>query len=194
MRRSRVARQRYLLSGAKGKAPRTRPHRSASEGLVARLALGSTTATRGHDHRGGLRGSKGRQDLNLQPSASKADALSIERRGRDRAQGHVGRNACLELDPSALKHGTDYPCVGNRDQRLTIDALGPRKRLRAKLARTSEKPSVPAQQAPSCSDLRASNHIRPLALGCQRIRRNRGRVAAQAACRRLDLLSALALP
>ena len=58
MRRSRVARQRYLLSGAKGKAPRTRPHRSASEGLVARLALGSTTATWGDDHRGGLKGSK----------------------------------------------------------------------------------------------------------------------------------------
>ena len=58
MRRSRVARQRYLLSGAKGKAPRTRPHRSASEGLVARLALGSTTATGGDDHRGGLKDRK----------------------------------------------------------------------------------------------------------------------------------------
>src|SRR5215207_9716912 len=93
----------------------------------------------------------------------------VEIRDRDRAQGHVGRSACLELDPSALKHVTDYPPAGNCDRRLTIHALGPRKRLNAKLARTSEKPSVPAQQAPSCSNLRASNHIRSLALGCQRI-------------------------
>jgi len=34
MRRSRVARQRYLLSGAKGKAPRTRPHQARPRGLL----------------------------------------------------------------------------------------------------------------------------------------------------------------
>src|SRR3954451_3658594 len=40
---------------AKRKAPRARPHQGASEGLVARLALGSPTATGGDDHRRRLR-------------------------------------------------------------------------------------------------------------------------------------------
>jgi hypothetical protein len=84
-------------------------------------------------------------------------------------QGHVGRSSCLEFDPSALKHVTDHLCVSNRNRWLTINALGTGKRLNAKLASASEKLSIPTQQAPGCSYLRASNHIRPLALGCQRI-------------------------
>jgi hypothetical protein len=90
----------------------------------------------------------------------------VELRGRDRAQGHVGRSSCLEFNPSALKHVTDYPPVGNRDRRLTIHALGTHKRLNAKLAGAGKSFSIPTQQAPGCSDLRASNHIRSLALVC----------------------------
>src|SRR5215216_6255349 len=84
----------------------------------------------------------------------------VERRGRDPAQGHAGQTSRVKVDPGSFKDVVDHPCVGNCDRRLTIDALGPRKRLNTKPAGTSEKPSVPTQQAPGCSDLQARDHIR----------------------------------
>ena len=101
-----------------------------------------------------------RQGSNLHPSASKADALSIELRGRHCVQGHAGRTSCVKVDPGLFKDVTDYPRVGNRDRRLPIDALGTRKRLDTKLAGTSQTSSVPTQQTPGCSDLQARDHIR----------------------------------
>jgi hypothetical protein len=88
----------------------------------------------------------------------------VELRGRHCAQDHAGRSVWPELNPGLFKSVPDHPHVGDCNWRLTIHALGPHKRLRAKLARASEKPSVPSQQAPSCSNLRTGDHVRLLAL------------------------------
>src|SRR5215204_6023428 len=87
----------------------------------------------------------------------------VERRGRDRAQGHAGQTSRVKVDPGSFKDVTDHPRVGNRDRRLTIDALGTRKRLNTKPAGTGQTSSVPTQQAPGCSDLQASDHTVPRA-------------------------------
>src|SRR5215213_3041390 len=68
---------------AKGKAPRSDPIRR-SEGLVARLALGSTTATWGQDSRSGLKGGKakplprwpGLGRAGRQPGSERIDVVS----------------------------------------------------------------------------------------------------------------------
>ena len=62
----------------------------------------------------------------------------VELHGRDRAQGHAGRTSRVKVDPGSFKGVTDHPRVRHRDRRLTIDALGTRKRLNTKLAGADE--------------------------------------------------------
>jgi len=53
--------------------------------------------------------------------------------------------------------------MGRCDRRLTVNALGSRERLSAKLARAGEMLSIPAQQTPGGLDLGTRDHACPLA-------------------------------
>src|SRR3954464_15292790 len=95
------------------------------------------------------------------PQLRRVMLYPVELRGQSRAQGHASRSACWKLDPRAFQHAPDHPRVRHRNRCFTLDALGPRPRLRTELARAGEMLAIPTEQTPGYLDLGTRDHARP---------------------------------